>query len=90
MTMLPPVQFDHPYNGMVIEMTMTAEQVAMVCKNPLAEACTIIGPNFPGDKCFIVIPKVGPGGVSQRTQTLLRRHEVGHCNGWGSNHAGGR
>jgi len=76
-----PSNYDYPYAGMVIEFTDTAENVEHHCgKN--AGACTLILPNFRGDKCYILLPFVGRGGVSLATQELLRHHEVAHCNGW--------
>lgn len=90
MSYLPPVQYDHPYDGPVIEIVLPAAEVARRCGGENIEACTLFRPNFKGDKLFIVLPKVGPGGVSQRQQDVLRRHEIGHGNGWGDNHAGAR
>lgn len=83
---LPPPQFDHAYQGPVIEQVMTAAEVERYCNGDVA--CTLFKPNFVGDKCFVILPKVGPGGVSQSYQVLLRRHEVGHCNGWAKDHSG--
>lgn len=82
MVVLPPPQFDHAYAGPVIEQIMPASEVAKYCSNERADACTLFYPNFAGDKCYIVLPQLGRGGVTPETQTLLRRHEIGHCNGW--------
>lgn len=89
MTMLPPLTFDHAYAGLVVEQMLSAMQVERAC-GLYVDSCMLVAPNFLGDKCFIVLPKIGPGGVSARDQALLRRHEIGHCNGWGPDHAGGR
>jgi hypothetical protein len=79
---LPPAEFDHPAPNMVVEY-LSADKIAEQCGNQgKAAACVLMKPNFVGDKCFVLLPAVGPGGVSQRTQDLLRRHENGHCNGW--------
>lgn len=78
---LPPAIFDHPCDCAVIEQIASAQDVEQRCgKNMLA--CAIAAPNFSIDKCFIVLPWVGRGGVAKRTQDLLRRHEIAHCNGW--------
>lgn len=86
---LPPPQFDHAYAGPVIEQVMTAAEVSQYCRGDFTVACMLFPPSFIGDKCYIVLPKVGPGGVAQSYQDVLRRHEVGHCNGWTSKHEGG-
>lgn len=78
---LPPEKFDHSYEGPVIEQLMSAQEISDCCGIDTAQAC-MFPPNFLGDKCFIYLPWIGPGGVAKRTQDLLRRHEIGHCNGW--------
>ncbi len=84
---LPPPRFDHPYPGVVVETVLTLAEIREFCHGgPDVMACVPFAPNFPGDKCFVYLPKVGPGGVSQRTQDLLRRHERGHCNKWTAAH----
>ena len=79
---LPPNLYDHLYNGLVIEQILLAEEVEKFCNIKNAQACVLALPNFKGDKCFILLPIVGKGGVTKVTQDLLRRHEVAHCNGW--------
>jgi hypothetical protein len=79
---VPPAEFAHPAPNVVLEI-LPAAKIAEQCGNGgKAEACVLMKPNFKGDKCFMLLPSVGPGGVSQKTQDLLRRHENGHCNGW--------
>ena len=82
----PPAIYDHVYNGPIIVQTLSADEVAKVCKNTNAMACILFFPNFPGDKCFMVLPKIGKGGVTAKTYELLLRHETAHCNGWPNNH----
>lgn len=78
---LPPAAFDHPCECVVVEQLASAQDVERRCDGDTL-ACEITSPLFPADKCFIVLPWVGRGGVAKRTQDLLRRHEIGHCNGW--------
>lgn len=86
MIALPPAIFDHAYAGPVIERRVSAAEVERMCRVTDAEACTLFRPNFAGDTCFIITPVVGIGGVSQSAYELLRRHEIGHCNGWSDKH----
>lgn len=79
---LPPHEFDREYPNMVVEFA-PADDVSQRCKNQgKAAACVWLKPNFNSDKCFVLLPTVGRGGVSLKTQQLLLRHEQGHCNGW--------
>ena len=81
MILLPPAPYDHPYTGPVTVIEMSAPDVAIACGNPDAQACVYLHP--PGGHVpMMILPKIGRGGVSQRGQDLLRRHEVGHLNGW--------
>lgn len=89
MILEPPAIYDHPYSGPVIERIVTAAEVERMCGGNI-QACILFKPNFYGDSCFVVLPVVGRGGTNQRSQNMLRRHEIGHCNGWGLDHAGAR
>lgn len=74
----PPAIYDYVPEGEVIEFLEDHETLTRVCQSPNALACTVILPNFKGDKCFIVLPK----GTSISMLEALRRHEYAHCNGW--------
>lgn len=86
MIALPPAIYDHPYAGPVIETIMSLAEIREFCDATDALACVPFPPNFNGDKCFVYLPSIGAGGVTQREQDLLRRHETGHCNGWPVDH----
>src|SRR5262245_38651322 len=82
-----PPEFARPYDGELVIEFGTSEQVAKRCGHPFAMACVLIMPNFKGDRCYIVLPLVGPGGVSAATQKFLKeKHEEPHCNGWPADH----
>jgi len=77
---LPPPQFDVPYAGKVIELRLGWDELETYCHGKFY-ACmkdTFIKHGI----CIIALPKLGPGGVSLYTFLRLRRHEIGHCNGW--------
>jgi len=77
----PPAQYNHPYNGQVIERVMPEAQVRSVCMSMgvdlFATACSW----HSAGACYIVIPNDGQGPVS-----AYRQHEIAHCNGWPANH----
>jgi hypothetical protein len=74
---VPPAEFDHPYHGKVIEQRLSRSQVESLCHGP---ACSW------RDKkavCHIAIVSDIRDG---RVVALVRRHELGHCNGWPADH----
>lgn len=90
---LPPAEFDRPFDGELFVIERDAVDVDRTCRemgnrNALpALACA-----FPLiSRCTIVLPRaVDLGWPSKPQQDRLRRHEIGHCNGWGSRHDGAR
>lgn len=87
---LPPVIYDHVPATPYTVQRMIASEVEGACQTlgavPGSLACawrTKIG-------CTVIMPVVGPGGVTQRSFDIFLRHEFGHCNGWPSNHGGAR
>lgn len=82
---LPPTQYDHPYTGKLIVQIFLASEVPIACDHAEFESCSI-RPPWPTAASIIILPKVGIGGVSQRQQDILRRHEEGHLNGWPADH----
>src|SRR6516162_11185906 len=77
----PPAQYNHPYDGQVVERVMPLAQVRSVCMSMgvdlFATACSW----HSAGACYIVIPNDGQGPVS-----AYRQHEIAHCNGWPANH----
>jgi hypothetical protein len=78
----PPPQFDHAYHGQVIEQRLSILQIIQLCHGPTT-ACSWVSNGV----CHIALPQAEN---DERLIALMRRHEIGHCNGWPSNHAGGR
>lgn len=83
--LLPPAALDYePARVMVREYPLA--QVAIECGIDYAAACS-----HPMDGlCIVILPIIGPGGVSIRDRDLLRRHEYGHCNQKHPSHEGYR
>src|SRR5262245_30768698 len=87
----PPDEFDGPYYGRLTVHFAPLETVNARC------AALHGGPqkrNVPlwgcaqkrVGSCTIILPKLGTGEgaryVTERIQAAVRRHEMGHCNGW--------
>jgi hypothetical protein len=78
----PPPQYDHPYHGQVIEQRLSFLQIIQLCHGPTA-ACSWVSNGV----CHIALSQAEE---DDRLIALMRQHEIGHCNGWPSNHPGGR
>jgi hypothetical protein len=86
---LPPEQYDHDYDGdLTIKIVDTIEELRALCKldAPQLVACS----THNSQSCLIVMVKDELMRQRGWTTGLLLRHERGHCNGWGADHAGER
>lgn len=79
---MPPIVYNHPYPGQVIEMQMTAAQVNSLCikmgaNDPAMPGAVFAGCSWkdPAGRCYIVI-----------FDEKYRPHEIAHCNGWPKDH----
>jgi hypothetical protein len=77
----PPLQYDHPFHGQVIEQRLSQLQLFFLCHGPTS-ACSWVRKGV----CHVVI---STGEKDGRTIALMRRHEIGHCNGWPGSHPNG-
>lgn len=85
---LPPLEYDYPYQGkLTVDRVDTIEKLQEVCGiSKWALGCSWAR----GASCRIVL--VADDVIRQWgwTPELMMRHEHGHCNGWGGDHAGQR
>jgi hypothetical protein len=75
----PPVEFDHPYDGPVIERVLSLEDARQLCEslgNGLVDGCAVI--RTQDRTCIIVVPLDGPDPIIAHYE----QHEIAHCNGW--------
>jgi hypothetical protein len=77
----PPAQYNHPYNGQVVERVMPEAQVRSVCMSMGLDLGAVACSLHSNGTCYIVLPNDGLVSVS-----TFRRHEIAHCNGWPANH----
>jgi hypothetical protein len=88
---LPPAEFDHAYAGALYVSILDVRDVQGACGGSSLILGSIYACSVPipeAQVCRIVIPKVEFGIVTQAQQDRLRRHELGHCNGWTVEHEG--
>jgi hypothetical protein len=88
---IPPVQYDHPYDGDMWILRGNAEQMARLCPLPKNPRNYITGcARLVGNTCYVVVADediLRKTGLSFR---IVLRHETGHCGGWPPSHFGAR
>src|SRR5262249_61021550 len=77
----PPAQYDHPYNGQVVERVVPAAEVRSLCMSMGANHGGVACSLHSNGTCYIVLPSDEAAPVA-----TFRRHEIAHCNGWPANH----
>ncbi len=77
----PPEQYNHPYDGPVVERVMPVTEVRALCMSMGAPSSGLACGWVTRDICFIILPSDGQAPVP-----VYRRHEIAHCNGWPANH----
>jgi hypothetical protein len=84
MMQLPPANYDHSFDGQVVEHRLSNEAAAMACARigVSGASCMIKS----GATCVIYIPT----GYGKAMTAYYNKHEVAHCNGWPPYHPGGR
>jgi hypothetical protein len=98
---LPPIEFDKPFPAKYNEVRVGAQIMTRVCPPssfPTTLGCAIHNTRRAVDdsvithatECLVVI---ATDDILQRhgyTYEIVRRHEIGHCNGWPQSHVGAR
>jgi hypothetical protein len=77
----PPAQYNHAYNGQVVERVMPETEVRSVCMSMGLDSLTVACSWQSNDTCYVVIPNDGQAPVD-----TYRRHEIAYCNGWPADH----
>jgi hypothetical protein len=90
---LPPIEYDKPFTGPLTVLRPQSEaEVIVICGDVSPAgyriACAI--PDLAGASCVIVIREDAAIRAAGFNPEIVFRHEVGHCHGWGADHAGGR
>jgi hypothetical protein len=86
---IPPLEYDHPYNGKVIvERSTSQAEIRSRCDPstfPYHLGCSRLRP----DGCYILLADDEFIRKHGWTSDIVLRHEIGHCNGWPGDHRGG-
>ncbi len=70
----PPAQYNHAYNGQVVERVMPEAEVRSVCMSMGLDLLTVACSWQSNDTCYVVLPNDGQAPVD-----TYRRHEIAHC-----------
>jgi len=82
---LPPPEYDRPYDGdLTIRVVPTFEALRVACNvyNPAMLACA----RHNAKSCIVYLVEDELMRERGWNTGLLLRHEIGHCNGWPSDH----
>jgi hypothetical protein len=83
---LPPPEYDRPYEGNLSEMRVDREWLDKLCPAPQPLACAI----RTSTGCQIIIGDDDILQAAGLTLDIVRRHERAHCAGWPGDHPGAR
>jgi hypothetical protein len=89
-TVLPPVEFDRPFEGVLMMQRLEDEAtVRRVC--PSSNLGVALGCAYRHrEGCLIImVPDEVIRSYKLSPETVLR-HEIGHCHGWPADHKGAR
>lgn len=81
---LPPALFDRPYSGTLIIERVPAHETQKICGHSgvfrfYTNACAFVSKD--GQHCRVILPE-NEEVYSRVFIERLKRHELGHCNGW--------
>ena len=82
----PPARFDHKYSGHLVTHYLPQKQVAIVCAKVTGQFSYKEHGCSTGDVSGICTIYVSNKTFMKATPKAIRRHEIGHCNGWSKNH----
>jgi hypothetical protein len=92
--LLPPPEFDRPYNGRLsVDTVPTQRSLAEICPNAAARTPNMIGCAVranDGSHCRVILAPDSIIRALGASRQRILRHEIGHCNGWPAHHPGGR
>src|SRR5215510_14585858 len=88
---LPPLEYDHPYNGTIyLYQADNQTDMRVKCNRPdLPPSVPLFGCSWAANKDHPCVIVVGDMATIQRwgwTRNIVIRHEIGHCNSWPADH----
>ena len=88
---LPPVEYDKAFTGKLQEIRVPPETMRTICPKtnmPLTLGCAY--PTRDQSECLIIMVADEIIRAAGWTAEIVRRHEIGHCNGFPADHRGMR
>jgi hypothetical protein len=88
---LPPPEYDKPFTGKLTEIRVPPETMRAICLKtifPLTLACAY--PTTDQSECLIIMLSDEMLKAAGWTPEIVRRNEIGHCNGFPADHRGAR
>lgn len=93
--LIPPVRYDHPFAG-ALTVTVAKDQdwVRIMCPGskflPTIGALGCAHRHPTGRECLIILAPDADIVAAGFTTEIVKRHEIGHCNGWSAAHEDAR
>ena len=89
--MLPPAEYDRPYEGTLILIRAQDEgEVRRLCPGAVFPSYALGCARPAGDSCTIILAPAERIEAAGWTVEIVMRHERSHCVGWPANHPGAR
>jgi hypothetical protein len=86
---LPPIEYDRAFAGVLLEIRGDKQAMERVC--PKTSFGVTLGCAYVHERdCTIVVANDNILSDAGWHYEAVKRHEQGHCNGWGKDHAGAR
>jgi hypothetical protein len=88
---IPPVEYDKPFKGKLTEIRVTPEIMRAICPKttfPVTLGCSY--PPVHDNQCVIIMLEDKHLEAAGWSAGYVRRHEIGHCNGFPADHRGAR
>src|SRR5262249_17495298 len=93
---VPPPRYDHPYEGKLYMLVVTQQGVRTMCPDTTFNLGFALGctkkrpPSFeaPLGTCYVYLATDAEVNKAGHPPSIVRRHEIAHCNGWSADHAG--
>jgi hypothetical protein len=89
--MLPPLEYDHPYDGELKFITdLDQDTIKRMCGPKTSVACILGGGKlsyaYAAKECWIALARQEEIDRLGLNREMVIRHEIGHCNGWPLDH----
>jgi hypothetical protein len=90
--LIPPLQYDRPYQGsLVLKRGLDERDMPINCPMVPPFGYPRLGCSYRWpERCVVFLADDKIIRAAGHTPSIIFRHEIGHCHGWGNDHKGAR